>query len=608
LNELQGIWRVLGIAPTSDVRALRRAYLRKLKVTNPEDDAAAFQELREAYEWALQIAPYERESAPESAESAELAEPAPSAAQPAGTASPPAESATQLAESVAQRTESAAPTLPAPASDPMLEQVQSDLDLLERQLESDAELDESLARRRLDKILGDENLQRLDILQLVDQRLASLLARTLPRSHGLLEPASRRLDWPGRGEDVSRPPEAAEVLQRIDDIAYLQKLESGEGEAGAAWRRLLQPGRPVERWLNAHLLNHSSWDELDLLDSLAYRHPVLLERLDPENVAWWRRFESRPRISGIAIAISIAAVFFISLVVYADGKQEADNTPLFSLVAAGLGILAAVGLVRIYLIEWPILLAERIWEGYPPPRFRVGWLGSCQALLLLALLTKNSPWLGWIVAALAVLNACWASVASGRAKPAFHIDPDRAGLMNARLTRIVVYNALAGIWLALAAHEFGDALGTPLVVTVAAVLAASALGRAPLSEWFEQELTVQQQRAACGAALAATVLLAFALLAAGADAGWQPLLFIAVIACIVLRRSVVMAVDISELFGRFTWLWLLLGFNIVRLLADTVADSLGLGKGTDEILVGGGLFFLAGVGFTAVRRLMALRV
>lgn len=55
-NGQRSLWAILGTEPTGDERALKRAYAKRLKVTRPEDDPAAFQELREAYEYALRHA------------------------------------------------------------------------------------------------------------------------------------------------------------------------------------------------------------------------------------------------------------------------------------------------------------------------------------------------------------------------------------------------------------------------------------------------------------------------------------------------------------------------------------------------------------------------
>lgn len=46
-------WEVLGIAETTDLKSIRRAYAVALKQNRPEEDASAFQLLTDAYEWAL---------------------------------------------------------------------------------------------------------------------------------------------------------------------------------------------------------------------------------------------------------------------------------------------------------------------------------------------------------------------------------------------------------------------------------------------------------------------------------------------------------------------------------------------------------------------------
>jgi hypothetical protein len=51
-------WEILGLAPTADMSAIKKAYAGKTKLYHPEDDPQGFQRLREAYEFALKQAKY----------------------------------------------------------------------------------------------------------------------------------------------------------------------------------------------------------------------------------------------------------------------------------------------------------------------------------------------------------------------------------------------------------------------------------------------------------------------------------------------------------------------------------------------------------------------
>ncbi|NEN81647.1 J domain-containing protein [Paenibacillus elgii] len=50
------MWEILGIYPTHEVSAIKKAYAAKLKVHHPEDDPTGYQQLREAYDQAIKLA------------------------------------------------------------------------------------------------------------------------------------------------------------------------------------------------------------------------------------------------------------------------------------------------------------------------------------------------------------------------------------------------------------------------------------------------------------------------------------------------------------------------------------------------------------------------
>jgi hypothetical protein len=62
-------WEILGLDEEADERAIKRQYARLLKTTRPDEDPAAFQALREAYEHALRWAQWRGDAGAEESES-----------------------------------------------------------------------------------------------------------------------------------------------------------------------------------------------------------------------------------------------------------------------------------------------------------------------------------------------------------------------------------------------------------------------------------------------------------------------------------------------------------------------------------------------------------
>jgi len=51
-------WELLGLEPVNDVKSIKRAYARKIKTIDPSEQAAEFQEIREAYEYLVDYGIY----------------------------------------------------------------------------------------------------------------------------------------------------------------------------------------------------------------------------------------------------------------------------------------------------------------------------------------------------------------------------------------------------------------------------------------------------------------------------------------------------------------------------------------------------------------------
>ena len=72
---MEHIWEVLGLEPTYDSSATKRAYAQKSLTCHPEEDPEGFLQLRRAYQAALDYAEGKQAPAPEEAEPPDIGAP-----------------------------------------------------------------------------------------------------------------------------------------------------------------------------------------------------------------------------------------------------------------------------------------------------------------------------------------------------------------------------------------------------------------------------------------------------------------------------------------------------------------------------------------------------
>ncbi|HEU4780744.1 MAG TPA: hypothetical protein VFS58_12755 [Steroidobacteraceae bacterium] len=567
MSPFEETWATLGIAPTSDKQALRRAYAARLKVTNPEDDPEGFKKLREAYEFALSLGSYALVDEQERDD--------------------------QDSAPCVPLVETAAP--PQPPSDATAMALESALMALTHELRHGGEPDARKVQGLLEKILDPANLERLDLLQRADESLAELLASSIPRSDPFLALANERLEWDQRLQDTSLSHFASQVVSRIHALGYSEELKSGSGEEASAWARLSAPPNPALRWTHAFLLNHSSWPELTLIHKLEDEHPELLSELNEDNVRWWLRFEQRPRISAMTVGAWLLLSFCIGIIVYSTGESSPDAGRAY----AGFFYSAAgclfLGLFRIYAVEWPIILSRRYWGFELPQWLTYGWIPVSVSLLVVGLLVRGT-WLAWPIAAAAIVTVWWATIAAGPIPPLFRMEANALALKRSRLLRMAVLNILAGVWLFLVAREIGDQLGGPLIVTIVAVLCASGVGRDLQIRALATMLPTHTQKLSCQMMIGAALVLGFLALWYGAYPAWHPLLLVAVLACTVLRRAAPVDLEIPEWVYRFGWLIFVILINLGRGISNTMSGGPSADEsGASSLVIIGSLVFLSGV-------------
>jgi len=281
----------LGLEQDTDARAIRRAYARELKLINQERDSAGFQELREAYDTALQWAAWRDQQASEQPEP--MVAPAPEFLNDAVERTP-----VTLAAAPAPAATEPAPALtledPQVAAAAVFEQFHATVTQLaqQRHTQNTAEW-----QRLLQQSLDDERLLNIEARIYFEAHVAHLLADGWRPGHEtLLAAAGKVFHWSDDRRRLRQLGQAgARIDQAIDEHAMFERLpESDLMLHRAALALLRKDSQPTAYQLRGDmpyvefLMQHfPAWMSMVVDLNVVQQWRTSFAALPPLKKSWW---------------------------------------------------------------------------------------------------------------------------------------------------------------------------------------------------------------------------------------------------------------------------------------------------------------------------------
>ena len=309
-------WDVLGVEPTTDQSAIRRAYAARLKTIDADRDPAAFIKLREAFEQARNEATWadlDEDDAQEPLEPVALAAEATLAARPPERTPPPPE--------------------PEPAPSPWAPPRPEDFDaraaallqLLDREgadiWATPDEAEAMLAHWRA--LATDPRLDQIGRFAEAEQWFAHLVARNSPFSDPLVGPVSDFFGWMAAAGDISQSPAVAFVAQRRRLLDFAAAVDQPGHPLHRAWIELTTPA--TERSRRGRVPGR---DIEKLIETVRRDVPGLEANFDGYRVSLWTKKKDRSWVGMLGWWIFIVVVIqFANLTKCIDDRWPPPPPP-----------------------------------------------------------------------------------------------------------------------------------------------------------------------------------------------------------------------------------------------------------------------------------------
>jgi hypothetical protein len=273
-------WDLLGIDPTDDKRAVKRAYAAKLKSIDPDADPKAFLALRDAFQiaqWEAEYGPaeeydwqdYEEGGAHWQADEEE-------ALEPSGVITD--DDVDQFDGDPSSRSPDFAPQIPTDGYE-----ARNRIDGLIWQEDRDARGDLKLQVAVRD-LLTDPRMEQVDFANDTEEWLARTMAYAIPQSDPIIPIVVDHFGWEARRMNVRETFGLAECAARADDLACMARLSEPTHKWHGAYQRLQLPSPAKISFMERRRNKEAS---LDLLRSLREYNPDVERNLNADHVALW---------------------------------------------------------------------------------------------------------------------------------------------------------------------------------------------------------------------------------------------------------------------------------------------------------------------------------